>query len=807
MKINLCSAPSGSGKTHQIVKRAYEWAKLGRRVIICQPTRALIGKTVQGELLQRPNPPTYKVFHGDTVTGSVAHHLTEYLKQTDEDGQIVFNSHQAIPYIGFWANQDTWDVLVDEAPQVHLHNSYKVPDTHTLITDLIALEPYNSVYSRVEVHDRSEMERIARNKDHDEIYETFRELSQTLINRHWDSFVDTEKFEKLKAGKQEQLTVHSVLMPSVLNGFGSVVMTSANFTDSMVYQLSSAKGVDFKEHRALTSSLKFQEHQNGHLITISYADKSLWSKKRRLAKLHPAKDQETTVMDAIVQAAKATLLDKAFVWQANKNVPDTLFDGNGERLPNLPHGLNCFSHIDNVVFLSSLNPSSDHFRFLKTQGIDGQEVRRAIYHQALYQSVMRTSICDPSIVEPKTIIVPDISAAEYLNGLFPGSQIEKLETDIPDVVEPKKRKPQSGKERKAKYRQQQKQKLLNELFQLKEGPYPFEEELGDGEARVRDEMGIRLYTSFVPNPLAGTVYRDKYSNKPAGYFDCHNIQVFSSVLKSLHSCFVKTKEANFLISPAIFDPNHPDREGNQRRGLKNIEYLRHIWFDFENGELKPNELAELFPLNQMVIFNSYNHTADNPQFRVIFPTNQRLTSEAYEAVWDNVAAKLKHAGYWVGNKDQRTSSNFRPSGLDVSKRTPTSLYYAPCQARNAADSFFWSYVEAPRQLLDPMLWIENSVVSFRLPFIPKDRPSNYQQKVNQPKIKEATEEWRNSSQHKGEGNIRFWRYARKLSTAGMSVQKIEENLQEEARSGRSPDERKKQIPSIMQSLHSFRKAV
>jgi hypothetical protein len=146
--------------------------------------------------------------------------------------------------------------------------------------------------------------------------------------------------------------------------------------------------------------------------------------------------------------------------------------------------------------------------------------------------------------------------------------------------------------------------------------------------------------------------------------------------------------------------------------LKNIQYLHHIWFDFENGELKPNEMAELFPLNQMFVFNSYNHTADAPRFRVIFPTSQRLTSEAYEAVWDNVAAKLKDAGYWVGNNDQRTSRNFRPSGLDVTKRTPTSIYYAPCQAKNAADSFFRYYGEAPRQLLNPMVWIENSVYNF-----------------------------------------------------------------------------------------------
>jgi hypothetical protein len=49
------------------------------------------------------------------------------------------------------------------------------------------------------------MERIARNINHDQIYETLRELAQTSLNGNWESLVDTEKFEKLKAGKQEHI--------------------------------------------------------------------------------------------------------------------------------------------------------------------------------------------------------------------------------------------------------------------------------------------------------------------------------------------------------------------------------------------------------------------------------------------------------------------------------------------------------------------------------------------------------------------------------------------------------------------------
>jgi hypothetical protein len=500
---------------------------------------------------------------------------------------------------------------------------------------------------------------------------------------------------------------------------------------------------------------------------------------------HAAWSQGFSEVDAIAQAAKAKLADEAFVWQANRDVPDSLFGGKEERLPNMPHGLNSYSRINNVVFLSSLNPSSDHFRFLETQGITGEEVRRAIYYETLYQSVMRTSIRDPDNIEPKTIIVPDISAAQYLRGLFPGSRIEKLETEIPDLKRPKTgrpRKHQSDKQRKAQYKQRQKQRLLYELLQLKEGPYPFEGELGN-EAGIRDETGIRLYSSFVPEPLTGTVYRDKCSKGPAGYFHCDNVQDFSSILESWHSCPVKNKETNFLISPAIFDPHHPNRQGNQQRGLKNIRYLRHIWFDFEGGELKAEDVAEPFPLNQLIIFNTYNHTAEAPRFRVILPTSRNLTPDAYEALWDNVAAKLRYAGYSVGDKDPHTSKNARPSGLDVSKRTAASVYYAPCPAKNPADSFFRYYSEAPRQLLDPIPWIANSVVPFRVPFIPKDRSSDDQREVSQQKVdcvavEKATVRWHQAPPHTGNDN--FYNYALSLRSAGMSLDQVERKLQEQA---------------------------
>ena len=72
---------------------------------------------------------------------------------------------------------------------------------------------------------------------------------------------------------------------------------------------------------------------------------------------------------------------------------------------------------------------------------------------------------------------------------------------------------------------------------------------------------------------------------------------------------MESKDANMLISPAILDPDHPKAEGKTKRGLHNIIAMRHLWMDFEKGDLQPEEIAKLFPHIRLAAFNSYNHTS------------------------------------------------------------------------------------------------------------------------------------------------------------------------------------------------------
>jgi hypothetical protein len=230
---------------------------------------------------------------------------------------------------------------------------------------------------------------------------------------------------------------------------------------------------------------------------------------------------------------------------------------------------------------------------------------------------------------------------------------------------------------------------------------------------------------------------------------------------------VENKEANVLISPAVFDPNHPKAEGRTKRGLQNMVAMRHLWMDFEKGDMPPEKIAELFPLTRIAVFNTYSHTSENPRFRVVIPFDKPISAEDYIALYDNIIAKIVDAGYSVGK-----SKGGKQSGLDLSKKSPTSLFYLPCQAKEASDSFF--YDDDKRKILDPMTWVRNSVVQF---LKVDDARGNSRQtppkEVDRAAVEEATRIWRESPKYPGQGNDRFFNYAISLRSAGNGGKKPE----------------------------------
>jgi hypothetical protein len=582
-------------------------------------------------------------------------------------------------------------------------------------------------------------------------------------------------------------------------------MAAANFEDSAIFKLWGGQGVQFEPDAAFASRLRYQQHPNGDLIKILYGTEQQWSRKRREAK-HGA--DEITAEAALVRAAKGLFPSGRFIWHANKSVSESPFGETAERLPNRPHGLNAFADIDNVVFLSSLNPPTDHFRFLESRGLHGGEVRAFTYYAAAYQAVMRTSIRNPDNRQPKTILVPDRGLADYLYEVFPGSKSDKLDVGIGEGASRSRGRPRrhnSDRERVAQQRQKARERKLEiwkEQLRLNSPDTVGESDCGGNEGRSRAKNVIRLYTNFGTGPLTATLFWSINTSIPDAYAS-GDAAAFVDFLQRCHERRLPSKEDARLFAPAIFDPN---RSTGTNRGNDNIAYLCNVVLDFENGALTPEEIPNLFPGLRMVVTNTFHHTSDKPRFRVFIPTTERMTPEAYGLIYNCLAEKLEDAGYSVDRRGKRSGgpglSNSRPSGLDWSQSLPTSLFYLPCQAEQFSQSFFHDHSENRRQPLSPSTWLENIVIPFQPEFEPV-QPSILRSEVNVALIESATEIWRGSKDQPGRGDEMFFNLALALRRAGLNHWEVESTLRSEAEYGRSPKERLRQIPSVLVSLRRY----
>ena len=484
----------------------------------------------------------------------------------------------------------------------------------------------------------------------------------------------------------------------------------ACFKNSVLYQLWSAAGVQFRPHKAITKRLRYAQHGNGHLLTILYATEEDWSKNFRDKTINDA----LTVHDRVVQRVSETFSDVEFAWMGNKDVPDDIFNGRGQRLPNSPFGLNLYQHLHHAVVLSALNPPPAHYAFLDALGFDSREVKRAGYWQAVYQAVMRISPRNPDDLNPKKVIVMDRATAEWMATMFPGCTVAPLGGmgDMPIKGKPgRHREHDCDADRKRALRDQFKSELRMAL-DLVAGGDRAARHFSPAIAELRQQMSEFGYGKDAAlatmgrvdlDTMGGTIFASVGHAGPLDFYPLDDIEAFIDGLRWWHQFSNESKKANGLISPAIFDPSLSDET---KRGLANIRAVWGVWLDHDGGDLTHEEFARLFPRLRMVIFNSYSSTPEKPRWRVFIPTTIAMPIAAHSAIGEQIMRTLNRAGYWSRKQleaNERIKSR-KHHGFDMGKLTPSSLFYLPCQAENPVHSFFIDHNSPGRLPLDPYIW-------------------------------------------------------------------------------------------------------
>ncbi len=412
-------SPGGSGKTYTIARAARFLAGQGKRVLIVQPTKDLIEKTIEKEIKSRLPQVDCEAIHSDSHPGKVKLAIMKRLEidgdcPGQDHGTITLITHAAFINLPVFPGRGDVFVFVDEVPNAAKCKTHNLSQTHAHLTDSIGVVEHDAIYGRVEVTDAEALEKIATNETGDDLWEQISETAWLLLSDAWDVFVNLEQYRRLQqgGGKTRQLTFHCVLRPQVFEGYRRVSIAGANVEDSILYHLFAEQGVKFEIDEPLENRLRYNSHNNGDLITIYYAFEGFWSKQKQLKVLVP--DDPITNVQRIVEAAKDLFKDEPYLWMGNISIQTCPFGTNQAiRLPNVPHGLNQFDHIHNVAVLSASNPPPAHFKFLETRGVSPAQVRIAVQGSSVYQAVLRTSIRSDSD-HPKIIVVPDRETAEWL---------------------------------------------------------------------------------------------------------------------------------------------------------------------------------------------------------------------------------------------------------------------------------------------------------------------------------------------------------------------------------------------------------
>ena len=844
MPIYYLNALAGAGKTRAFVRYADRLARKGFKLLIVQPTRHLIDKTIMDELGQIA--PSYPVtrFYRDRVSGSVVGAIVQHMKQAKPgQGEVLFITHEAFVRLPYLHRKSDWVLLFDEAPAVDVFDPYKVPITHSLITDHLALDVRGPAHALLRCRGekaRKAIGDIADNKRGDMVLEKLRPLARRLVSEHWQVHVDQAQYARLIRGEKTDSTLntYAVLKPSIFAGFRRVILASACIAETMAYKLFAAQGCTMVPVKGrLLRDLRYTRHEHGSRITIFYACDEAWSKRFRDKLVEDGVGGSIKLGDKIGIAVLDQFGDDPFLWLGNKDLSDDFFGVPGaQRLPNTPHGLNQFQSFHNTVALSALNPPPQHFRFLAEFGIDGDEVRTAHYRNAVYQAVMRSSIRNPQDMTAKQVVVMDRDTAEWLAELFPGATVAPLPGL--DVV-PRKgkagrpRQHKNGSERTQSSRAEKRKALLVELDRLNGTDFAMNgyPDLDLGEVGCNDIASMnRDYVTPI-SPLSGTAFATIYAKTALGEIDYQDDDTFIAELRRLHQDVVAKEDAG-LFAPACFDATRSDETA---RGLANVTYLRGIWLDNDGGDLTTDTFADLFPYLRVVVWNTASSTPEKPRWRVFIPTTCAMSVEVHKLIIAEIVGVLERAGYWGQRKLEKDARlKGKPChGFDESKFVATSMFYLPCQARHPKGSFFTDFgidepVRGPLSVHDwldhvtgkwkpkpeivPILPLTEASIVLPNPAPTSSPPPKLQALREQlaqvhrqsmagrqdEKVARAIEAWRLTPD--GMGHRNFFCLGSRLWWAGLEPHEVRLKLHEAAMFAKNPEERRREIGGIIKKL-------
>lgn len=821
MKSKFVSGPTSSNKTGVILEEAGTRYLAGLKSLIVGPSTDACDDYQSRFSQLFPGVPM-EVYHSKrgrlNSKGSIRIDVERALLNVSlGSGRVVVICHATLCNLSADLDLSEWHCYVDETLDVYHPTELNLHDSHQLFTDHLKLIADESPYARLVSINDTALTAIIENRNKDAYREIVKSAAEKILNPYFDCFTLKSDYEQLigRKGKNRKLYCLSVLHPHLMSAFGGATVFSARFPESLHYHLWEQQGVKWEEDTDLTKRLKFTKH-TGYEKTKIY-----WGLERNFSKA--SRNKNMGWYDGFISSATSAMEGRQHISLENNDIKDTSVlskSDNSCMISGRSHGLNKYRHIDHAIVVPAMNYSPVAGKFLSKKydfPYEKQVISFACHN--IYQAISRTSMRDGDMSRERIWVVPSRTHAEWLSGIFEGSLCISLALNQPSAGNsgrPGLFKSDNDRKNQSRNVNKNKARQINEFIDrigvdMMENVAFFSDSDGDDNTLYNIDHFVAHYRSTWFEALkrsSGKVIAKKETS-------------YISWLKRQSNKSYPRKDDIPLVSPAFYNPLWV---GSGKRGKLNVVFASGIMLDFDDSELEPANLSDIFSDLQMVTYSTYSNSENELRYRAYIPTTRPMLIPEYTAIIQALIQTIEDAGYRGENKgpakpngrgsaseNDRLSigGNHKRHGIDMSKRGPYSLFHLPCRAPSG-HSFFHHHSGPGRTPLDVNQWL------LSLPPIEEPEPQNvtYNNSYTEEflaltehqkcSIEQAMNEWFMIGTLPGKGHDGIFALYERLRDLNLPLDLMWEHLRSAARTARSPIERLKQVDRLMANLKIYR---